>query len=123
MRKTLIRAVVFSSLTVLLTVQPGAAADAIDQTLGNITGWVQGLLISLGVLGFVLGAAFFITGSYVATVRIGRQAHVFQLDDIPRLVGLVFLSPAGLIVTRLVGAALALTVARLRARADRGVQA
>jgi diguanylate cyclase (GGDEF)-like protein len=66
---------------------------------------------------WVLTAAFFATGSYVATVRIGRQAHVFQLDDIPRLLGLVFLSPAALIGARLVGALLALAgVRRQRGR-------
>jgi diguanylate cyclase (GGDEF)-like protein len=66
---------------------------------------------------WVLALAFLVTGSYVATVRIGRQAHVFQLDDIPRLVGLVFLGPAALLGARLVGALLALAgVRRQRGR-------
>ena len=66
---------------------------------------------------WLLGAAFFATGSYVATVRIGRQAHVFQLDDIPRLLGLVFVSPAALIASHIAGAVFALAgVRRQRGR-------
>ncbi len=61
---------------------------------------------------WLLVVVFFATGAYVATIRIGRQAHVFQLDDIPRLVGLVFLSPAALIGSRLLGGALALVLIR-----------
>ena len=60
MRKVLVRTGLFVAATMVATNQPVFAADAIGQTLGNITGWAQGLLISLGVLGFVLGGAFFI---------------------------------------------------------------
>jgi diguanylate cyclase (GGDEF)-like protein len=109
---------------------PAAPAEATRPVLSPVDLWicvvtlaaVVAVALQLGLAGtrtaplhvspWLLGAAFFVTGSYVATVRIGRQAHVFQLDDIPRLVGLVFLSPAALIATRLVGAALALTVVR-----------
>ena len=60
MRVSLVRTVLLVAATLVATNQSVLAADAIDQTLGNITGWAQGLLISLGVLGFVLGGAFFI---------------------------------------------------------------
>jgi diguanylate cyclase (GGDEF)-like protein len=61
---------------------------------------------------WMVAVGFAATGSYVASLRIGRQAHVFSLDDIPRLVGLVFLTPAGLIAARLGGALFALVLVR-----------
>jgi diguanylate cyclase (GGDEF)-like protein len=61
---------------------------------------------------WLAAAMFFATGSWVASVRIGRQAHVLGLDDVPRLVGLFFLSPAGLLGARLVGALAALVLVR-----------
>jgi len=74
MRKGLVRGVLFVAATLVATIQPAFAADAIDQTLGNITGWAQGLLISLGVLGFVLGGAFFIFDH-----TIGGQERILAL--------------------------------------------
>ncbi|MHB8341688.1 MAG: hypothetical protein ACYDB7_11020, partial [Mycobacteriales bacterium] len=59
-----------------------------------------------------LAAAFFATGSYVANIHIGRQGHAFQLCDVPRLVGLVFASPAALVTGRLLGALPALVLVR-----------
>src|SRR5262245_60999254 len=82
MRRIVIRAVVYGALSVLLTLMPAAAADAIDQTLGNITGWVQGLLISLGVLGFVLGAAFFIFDHTIGGQERGKQFMVGSVGGV-----------------------------------------
>ncbi|MCW2778947.1 MAG: putative Diguanylate cyclase/phosphodiesterase, partial [Frankiales bacterium] len=60
----------------------------------------------------VLAVLFFATGSYVATTRIGRQAHVLQLDAVPKLLGLFFVSPATLMAARLLGVAVALVGVR-----------
>jgi hypothetical protein len=45
-----------------------AAGEEINSTLDRITGWIQGLLLSVGVLSFVLGA-----GLYMAEGTIGGQ--------------------------------------------------
>src|SRR5262249_38785204 len=82
MRILAVRAVVYAGLCVLLTLTPAAAADAVDQTLGNITGWVQGLLISLGVLGFVLGAAFFIFDHTIGGQERGKQFMVGSVGGV-----------------------------------------
>lgn len=57
-------------------------ADEIGQTLGNITGWVQGLLISLGVLGFVLGGAFFIFDHTIGGQERGKQFMVGSVGGV-----------------------------------------
>jgi diguanylate cyclase (GGDEF)-like protein len=91
----------------IATVTVVAAASVTVQLL-----WLAPRPSPTHVSPWVLGAVFFATGSYVATLRRGRHAHVFQLDDIPRLVGLFLVSPAALIGARLGGAALALVVVR-----------
>jgi diguanylate cyclase (GGDEF)-like protein len=99
--------------------QDGRGLSPVDIWIGIVVLAATGAVVAQLVVGdtrpapwtlspWLLGAAFFATGSYVATVRIGRQAHVFQLDDIPRLLGLVFISPAALIASRLGGALVAL---------------
>ena len=45
-----------------------AAGEEINTTLDRITGWVQGILLSVGVLAFVVGAAF-----YMAEGTMGGQ--------------------------------------------------
>ena len=82
MRKGFVRAVLYVAVTLSVTVQPVFAADAIDQTLGNITGWVQGLLISLGVLGFVLGGAFFIFDHTIGGQERGKQFMVGSVGGV-----------------------------------------
>ncbi len=62
--------------------QPVLATDAIDQTLGNITSWAQGLLISLGVLGFVLGAAFFVFDHTMGGQERGKQFMVGSVGGV-----------------------------------------
>src|SRR5713101_6193830 len=82
MRKGLVRTVLFIAITLVATNQPVFAADAIDQTLGNITGWAQGLLISLGVLGFVLGGAFFIFDHTIGGQERGKQFMVGSVGGV-----------------------------------------
>jgi len=53
MRKVLVRTGLFVAATLVATIQPAFAADAIGQTLGNITGWAQGLPIVRLFAGFV----------------------------------------------------------------------
>ena len=62
--------------------------------------------------GWLLGLMFFATASYVAHYPYGRHVHAFQLCDIPRLLGLLFASPATLILARLLGALPALVLVR-----------
>jgi len=62
--------------------------------------------------GWLLGAMFFATASYVAHYPYGRHVHVFQLCDIPRLLGLLFASPLTLVLARLGGALPALVIVR-----------
>ncbi len=82
MRKGLVRALVVAATMLVATNQTVFAADAIDQTLGNITGWVQGLLVSLGVLGFVLGGAFFIFDHTIGGQERGKQFMVGSVGGV-----------------------------------------
>ena len=72
MVRTLIRAATVTAVAALLTasiVEPAqAAGEEINTTLDRITGWVQGILLSVGVLAFVVGAGF-----YMAEGTIGGQ--------------------------------------------------
>jgi hypothetical protein len=82
MCKGLSRSVPWVVAAFLATAQPVFAVDAIDQTLGNITGWVQGVLISLGVLGFVLGGAFFIFDHTIGGQERGKQFMVSSVGGV-----------------------------------------
>src|SRR4051812_17403638 len=61
---------------------------------------------------WALAVMFFGTTSYVANFPFGRQTHSFQLCDVPRMLGLFFATPLGLIVGRVAGALPALVVVR-----------
>ena len=76
------RAAPWVAALLLSGAQPVLATDAIDQTLGNITGWAQGLLISLGVLGFVLGGAFFIFDHTIGGQERGKQFMVGSVGGV-----------------------------------------
>jgi hypothetical protein len=71
MIRTVIRAGAVAVGTALVTIavaEPAFAADEISTTLDRITGWIQGILLSVGILSFVLGAGF-----YLAEGTIGGQ--------------------------------------------------
>jgi len=71
MIRTVLRAAAVAAVTAAFTVavaEPAFAADEISNTLDRITGWIQGILLSVGILSFVLGAAF-----YLAEGTIGGQ--------------------------------------------------
>ncbi|HSR21906.1 MAG TPA: hypothetical protein VLW53_00025, partial [Candidatus Eisenbacteria bacterium] len=55
-------------LTVAVAGSAFAAGEEISATLDRITGWIQGILLSVGILSFVLGAGF-----YLAEGTIGGQ--------------------------------------------------
>jgi diguanylate cyclase (GGDEF)-like protein len=60
----------------------------------------------------LIAAAFFVAEVRVVHLHIGRSAHSFSMAEIPFLFGLFFLSPLEFVAARLVGAGLALFVAR-----------
>ncbi len=69
-----------AALTALLTAAVAnpalAAGEEISTALDRITGWVQGLLISVGILAFVLGAGFFLAEGTVGGQERGKALMV-----------------------------------------------
>ncbi len=61
---------------------------------------------------WALAAIFYITEAKVVHLHIGRSAHSFSMSELPVVYGLFFFSPAEYIVARLLGAGLALVIAR-----------
>jgi len=86
--------------------------------LGSLTSLATVLLVPARptgtheLAGWLLALMFFATASYVAHYPYGRHVHAFQLCDVPRLLGLLFASPATLILARLLGALPALMLVR-----------
>ena len=72
MTRTVLRAAAAAAVSAALTVAVAdpalAAGEEINTTLDRITGWIQGILLSVGILSFVLGAGF-----YLAEGTIGGQ--------------------------------------------------
>jgi hypothetical protein len=75
-----IRQVVVASLvlgllwgTTTVPVLAAVTSPAINTTITNVTDWVRGLLIPLGILAFVVGAALHIFDSAVAGQKRGRS--------------------------------------------------
>jgi hypothetical protein len=72
MTRTLLRAAgvaaVAAALTFTVAGDAFAVGEEIGATLDRITGWIQGILLSVGILSFVLGAGF-----YLAEGTIGGQ--------------------------------------------------
>jgi hypothetical protein len=64
MIRTVLRAATVAGVTAAFTVAVAppalAAGEEINTTLDRITGWIQGLLLSVGILAFVLGAGFYL---------------------------------------------------------------
>jgi diguanylate cyclase (GGDEF)-like protein len=59
-----------------------------------------------------LAAIFYVTEAKVVHLHIGRSAHSFSMSELPVVYGLFFFSPAEYIAARLLGAGLALIIAR-----------
>ena len=70
MTRTVLRAAGVAAVTMAVTISAAdptfAVGEEIDATLGRITAWIQGILLSVGILSFVLGA-----GIYLAEGTIG----------------------------------------------------
>src|SRR5438105_11709827 len=84
-----IRQVVLASLVLGLllgaTCVPVLAAvtsPAINATITNVTDWVRGLLISLGILAFVVGAAFYIFDSTVGGQERGKSFMIAAVGGV-----------------------------------------
>jgi len=61
---------------------------------------------------WALAAIFYVTEAKVVHLHIGRSAHSFSMSELPVVYGLFFFTPAEYIVARLLGAGLALVIAR-----------
>jgi Type IV secretion system pilin len=72
MIRTVLRVVAVAAaatvFTALVADSAFAAGEEISTTLDRITSWIQGILLSVGILSFVLGAGF-----YLAEGTIGGQ--------------------------------------------------
>lgn len=53
-----------------------AAGEEIAATLDRITGWIQGILLSLGILSFVLGAGFYLAEGTIGGRERGKALMV-----------------------------------------------
>jgi hypothetical protein len=98
MARTVRRAAVASLALGLLigaTSTPAFAvtSPAISATITNVTDWVRGILISLGILAFVIGAAFYIFDSTVGGQERGKSFMIAAVGGV--MLGLL----AGPIVT------------------------
>jgi hypothetical protein len=80
MTRTVLRAATVAAVTAALTAavaEPAlAAGEEINTTLDRITGWVQGLLLSVGILAFVLGAGFYLAEGTVGGQERGKALMV-----------------------------------------------
>ena len=64
---------------------------------------------------WMLTIAFAVTEIFVAHLKYRRDAQTYSLSEVPLLIGLCFANPAALVVGRLLGAFLALTLHRRQA--------
>ena len=63
-------------LTLAATDPALAAGEEINSTLDRITTWIQGILLSVGVLAFVLGAGFYLAEGTVGGQERGKALMV-----------------------------------------------
>jgi hypothetical protein len=94
-RQIVLASLVLGLLVAVTTVPVLAAVSspAINTTITNVTDWVRGLLISLGILAFVIGAAFYIFDSTVGGQERGKSFMIAAVGGV--MLGLL----AGPIVT------------------------
>jgi len=80
MTRTVLRAAVVAGVAMVFTVAVAdtafAAGEEIDATLGRITAWVQGILLSVGILSFVLGAGFYLAEGTIGGHERGKALMV-----------------------------------------------
>jgi len=93
------------ALSVLLTVAAGALAF-IELPLG------QPAKGPLPIPWWLLAVIFYVTEAEVVHLHIGRSAHSFSMSELPVVYAIFFFTPGEFIFARLIGAGLALVVAR-----------
>ncbi|HXM53969.1 MAG TPA: hypothetical protein VOB72_01170 [Candidatus Dormibacteraeota bacterium] len=80
MTRTVLRAAAVAGVTMALTVAVAdpafAVGEEIDATLGRITAWIQGILLSVGILSFVLGAGFYLAEGTIGGHERGKALMV-----------------------------------------------
>src|SRR2546423_9138821 len=78
--RTVLRAAAVAGAAAVITVaatDPAlAAGEEINSTLDRITTWIQGILLSVGVLSFVLGAGFYLAEGTVGGQERGKALMV-----------------------------------------------
>jgi len=62
--------------TLVVSDQAFAAGEEIGATLDRITGWIQGILLSVGILAFVLGAGFYLAEGTIGGHERGKALMV-----------------------------------------------
>ncbi len=70
--------------------------------------------LSTVVLGPILVALFFVAEQFLMNVEFRRQAHSFTLAGVPLVLGILLVSPETFVLARVMGAALALALQRVR---------
>ena len=80
MIRTVLRAASVAAVTMVFTVVAAdstfAAGEEINATLDRITGWIQGILLSVGILSFVLGAGFYLAEGTIGGHERGKTLMV-----------------------------------------------
>ncbi len=80
MTRTVVRAATATAVTMAFTVMAAgsalAAGEEINATLDRITGWIQGILLSVGILSFVLGAGFYLAEGTIGGHERGKALMV-----------------------------------------------
>jgi type IV secretory pathway VirB2 component (pilin) len=80
MIRTVVRAAAVTAATAVFTIavsdQAFAAGEEIGATLDRITGWIQGILLSVGILSFVLGAGFYLAEGTIGGHERGKALMV-----------------------------------------------
>jgi hypothetical protein len=66
----------------VLAAVTAVTSPAINATITNVTDWVRGLLISLGILAFVVGAAFYIFDSTVGGQERGKSFMIAAVGGV-----------------------------------------
>ena len=78
--RTVLRATTVAAVTMVFTIAVSdtafAAGEEINATLDRITGWIQGILLSVGILTFVLGAGFYLAEGTIGGHERGKALMV-----------------------------------------------
>lgn len=69
---------------------------------------LEGMDARFGIPWWVLGIMFYLAEQFVVHLQFRRDAHSFSVSEIPLVLGLFFVSPAGLLAAQLIGAGVAL---------------